>query len=385
MVTRPGWLVVVGSVLVVAAGRLFGLPELYLLGATGIALVVVAVVVVRRRAPVLDVERTIHPRQVPLGTSSRVELRITNRGRRRTPVLSMHDPVAGTVGATVSLAPLAPAEKQAASYRLPTEHRGVVRIGPLDAQLTDAFGLARRRFTVAGDAALTVLPAIEDLGGPSTGGGFDDPLAGVVHPVLGSAGDEDFATLRPYVVGDDLRRVHWSSSARADDLLVRQDDPPWQGHVTVLLDARRSHLDAEHFELAVSAAASLLHAVALRGDRARLVITDGTDSGLLDARTGRDTLLEHLAVVDRHPGTDLPQPAVDGRTRSGGLVLVTGTPVAVDVGILRTLRSRFAAIRVVAIAEDPAPVPGVEVVAVPDGVSFASAWRTSSRRPVALR
>lgn len=395
MVTRPGWLLLIGSIVTVVAGRAFGLPELYLLGATGAALLLGAYVLVRRSPPNLDAERTVHPQRVHLGGLSRVELRITNRSRRRAPVVTLHDPVEGTVGARVSLAPLAPGEDQAASYRLPTERRGIVRVGPLEAQVTDAFGLVGRRFRVAGDAALTVLPAIEDLGGLASGGGLDDPLAGIAHPVLGSLGDEDFATLRPYVVGDDLRRVHWASSARAGDLLVRQDDPPWQGHLTVLLDGREERLGAEQFEVAVSAAASLVNAIAIRGDRARLIITNGTDTGLLDARAGRDTLLEHLAVVQRHRGGHLPEPAIDGRTRTGGLILVTGTPNGRDLARLVAQRPRFANIRLVIIDPSvigggrqyhrPPNAPGVEAVVVDGDHTFGEAWRDSMQRPAVRR
>ena len=395
MVTRSGWLLLMGSVVTVVAGRAFALPELYLLGATGAALLLAAFVLVRRPPPNLDVERTVHPPRVHLGGQSRVELCITNRSLRRAPVVTLHDPVEGTVGARVSLAPLDPGEDQAASYRLPTERRGIVRVGPLEAQVTDAFGLVRRCFAVAGDATLTVLPAIENLGGLASGGGLDDPLAGIAHPVLGSLGDEDFATLRPYVVGDDLRRVHWASSARAGDLLVRQDDPPWQGHLTVVLDAREERLDADQFEVAVSAAASLVNAIAVRGDRARLIITNGTDTGLLDARAGRDTLLEHLAVVKLHQGGELPEPALDGRSRTGGLILVTGTPNGSDLARLVAQRSRFATIRLVII--DPSVIggarqyhptansPGVEAVVVDRDHPFGEAWRESMRRTAVRR
>lgn len=395
MLTRSGWLVLVGSALTIAAGRLFGLGELYLLGATGISLTLVALLLVRRRPPVVDVERIIVPLRVHLGGTSRVELRIINRGHRPAPLLTLHDPVAGTIGATVSLAPLAPGGREAASYRLPTDRRGLVAVGPLEAQLTDAFGLARRRFPVAGPAALTVLPAIEILSGLATGGRLEDPLVGVAHPVLGVAGDGDFATLRPYVVGDDLRRVHWSSSARAGDLLVRQDDPPWQGHLTVLLDARSDHVDEDRFELAVSAAASLVHAVAERGDRARLVLTNGTDTGLLDARAARFRLLEHLAVVQRHRPSKLPAFSRDGRSRTGGLVLVTGTPAPDDLAHLATQRSRFASVRLVVVDPSavegrerepaPSPGPGIDVVVIERNISFAAAWSAALRRPAVRR
>ncbi len=389
MVTRSGWLVLVASLVTLAGGRAFALPELYVFGATGIALLLVAVMQARRSLPTLRVERVVHPRRVHLGGSSRVELRITNTGTRRSPVLTLHDPVAGTVGARVSLAPLGPAQTQVASYRLPTERRGLVAVGPLEARRTDPFGLARRTVVVADRAALTVLPAIESLNHRPAGAGLDDPLHGFAHPVRGGAGDEDFATLRPYVVGDDLRRVHWASSARVGDLVVRQDDPPWQGHLTVVLDARGDRIDAERFEVAVTATASLVYAVGVRGDRIRLVITDGTDTGLVDARAGRDTVLEHLAVVQRHPSSDRAFVPTTGRRRSGGLVFITGTPTPGDLAHLIADRSRFATVWLVTIdpsavgraADGPlaGPRPGIEVAHVDGATSFPSAWAAAGR------
>ena len=95
------------------------------------------------------------------------------------------------------------------------------------------------------------------------GGGRHEPLPGMSHRVVATSGVEDLVTLRPYVVGDDLRRVHWPSTAHADELQVRRDEERWQGHLTVLLDAQRRCARApRRFERAVSAAAGIIHAVA---------------------------------------------------------------------------------------------------------------------------
>lgn len=387
MVTRAGWSLVAGALVTLAVGRVLGLPELAVLGTTGLVLVAAAVVRVSRPLPPLEIVRRVLPGRVPVGGRSRVELVVTNRGRRRTPLLTLHDPVAGTIGARVALAPLASGASQSASYRLPTERRGVVQIGPLSVARTDAFGLARRSTDVVGTDGLTVLPAISPLRGRGVGSGLDDPLAGLSQARAGGAGNEDFSTLRPYVVGDDLRRIHWASSARAGDLLVRQDDPPWRGHVTVLLEARTDRTDPERFELAVTAAASILHAAARQADRARLIITDGTDTGLVDARAASDLLLEHLALVVRHEGGGLPDTPADGRSRTGSLVLLSGSPTAGDVARLTAHRGRFATVRVVVFdppsgtpAALPGLAPGVEVVRIDDANPFPAAWDLASRR-----
>ncbi len=390
MVTRSGRLLLVASVLTLGAGRAFGLAEFFVLGAIGIALVGWATIEVRRRPADLDVERIVHPRRVHLGGYSRVELRVTNRSERRSPLLTLLDPVAGTVGARVALAPLEPGAATSARYRLPTECRGIVQVGPLVAQRADAFGLARRCTVVADVAALTVLPAIESLGGFAKGGAIDDPLSGFGHPIVGAAGDEDFATLRPYAVGDDLRRVHWASSARAGDLLIRRDDPLWKGHITVLLDGREDRVDAETFEVAVCAAASLIHAVAAKGDRCRLVITDGTDSGLVDARAAQDTLLEYLAVVSRHAPQQLNTSNTGARGRTGGLVLMTSEPTPADLAHLRAAQRTFATVHLVVF--DPSCAGGMPLgrpLDVDDGVDFSfvdaatpfpMAWARRGRR-----
>ena len=90
------------------------------------------------------------------------------------------------------------------------------------------------------------LPRVDDVRPvPFTSG--NDPLAGAAPHALGRTGD-DFYALRPYVVGDDLRRIHWPSTARHDELLVRQQEQPWQGRTTVVLDVRRAAHDAASFE-----------------------------------------------------------------------------------------------------------------------------------------
>lgn len=386
MPTRAGWALLGAVAVAVITGRTLALVELYVLAGIGAAAVVLALAQVRRRPPRLTVERVVRPRKVHLGDPCTVQLRVGNPGRRRTPLVTLVDPIGATSGARMVLAPLDPGEERTAAYRLPTHRRGVQQIGPLQMVRTDPLGLSSRRHRLADPLNLTVLPAVQPLGGRAPGSGRDDPLAGEARPAPGRDGDDDFASLRPYVVGDDLRRVHWPTTARTGDLTVRLDDPPWQGQLTVVLDARADHIDAERFEVAVSLAASLLHAVAEQGDRARLVVTDGTDTGALDARTAHDLFLEHLAVVARHPGLTLPpEPAT---AASGERVVVSGSFAGVDLVRTRPARPGGPASRVVVVAAPASPEPprgpgdGVELIVVHPGEPFAAAWTRRTRAAV---
>ncbi len=109
-------------------------------------------------------------------------------------------------------------------------------VGPLRAERTDPFGLARRTTDVAPVADLTVYPRVDAVHPLPDSPGSDRHL-NAPRAAFGVAG-EDFYALRPYEVGDDLRRVHWPSTARRDELMIRQNETPWQGRATVLLDTR---------------------------------------------------------------------------------------------------------------------------------------------------
>ena len=102
-------------------------------------------------------------------------------------------------------------------------------------------------------STLVVYPAVDDITAASRSDGIDPH--GWRTPGLQTGGDE-FHSLRPYVIGDDLRRVHWPTTARRDELTVRQDERHQQGRTTVMLDVRRAVHDEASFERAVSATAS---------------------------------------------------------------------------------------------------------------------------------
>jgi uncharacterized protein (DUF58 family) len=255
----------------------------------------------------------------------------------------------------------------------------------LRVRLADPFGFAAISIIAAPVTRLTVYPRIDIIAPLPTGNG-QDPLAGADHPHALAGSGEDFYALRPYVRGDDLRRVHWPSTARTDELMIRQDEMPWQGRATVVVDTRGSTTTPEALEVVLSAAASIVTACWRRQSLLRLVTTGGFDSGFAAGHAHVDSILEHLAGADTDSGDLLRVLATVRREGSGGLSVVTtvGAPAS-DVSAVSSLRSRYGTAALVlferaAWAPNAAPLPdrpvpaGTRLVHVSTAGGFPAAW-----------
>ena len=341
LLTRRGWGVLGGSIALGLAGQALGVVELYVLAAGGVGLVMACAGFVLTRGLDVEASRHLRPPHVYAGDSSRVDLSVRNPTRRRTPVVTLTDALAGGPRqATLLLPPLEPGQAEEARYRLPAERRGVFSVGPLVAERTDAFGLARRTTEVAPVADLTVYPRVDAVQPLPDSPGSDRHL-NAPRAAFGVAG-EDFYALRAYEVGDDLRRVHWPSTARRDELMIRQNEMPWQGRATVVLDTRgRFHTDSS-FEAAVSAAASILAACWQRRSMVRLVTTDGFDSGFGTGVAHLEVLLSRLALVEPSGADTLATLGVGqsgaGRSGDGAVAAITTAAVPpADLAVLGRL------------------------------------------------
>jgi len=388
VITRPGVLVLLGSAALALTGRLLGLVEAYVLAAAGVGLVVLAVGQVLVLQPRLRIRRSVRPERVHVGNPARVEIDVTSTGRVRTPVLTLVDPIGRRAGARLRLAPVPAGGAVRAAYRLPTRTRGEVTVGPLQVEVGDPFGLARRTQVAADEVRLVVLPHIDRVAALPPPAG-SEPLSGHEgRPGLGLSGDE-FHALRPYVVGDDIRRVHWPMSARSDDLVVRQDDEPRQGRLTVVLDVTSAHTSTEGFERMVSAAASIAAAHWERGEIVRLLTSDNQDTGWVTGQAAFDNLLEVLAVAQRSPRADLDR--VLGLTDAGAhavVVVTAGRPDA-DIATIAGRRARRAGRRTGltvirflghAPSQLAGAIRGVRVIDVAPSRPFPIVWEEASVR-----
>ena len=324
--TRRGWTLVGASAALLLGGRAVGSVGLVGLGLAGLLLTVFALVAVAPWAPALEARRLARPGRVHVGGEGRVVLE--GRTTARTPLLALTEYVDGGLRAARFVLPPGPAGSPfEAVYRVPTEQRGLHTLGPLVGIVSDPLGLARRSWELLAATDLVVRPRLHDVLAPGRGGGGEqDPRAeGPRVPAFEASGD--FLALRDYESGDDPRRVHWRSSARHGHLVVRQDESAAPGRVVLLLDTRPWVHDAQSFEVAVEAVASI--AMRLAHDDAPVEVL--TSSGQVLARPGPGTLellMDRLAVVEASEPDLLA--AVGARlTRRlgvGAVVACTGAP-----------------------------------------------------------
>ncbi len=381
MLTRAGLATLVVSIAILAGGRLFGLPELFVLGAGGLIVLAVAVLFVAIRRLQVEVSRQLSPPRVHAGNPCRVDLVLRNRSRLRSPVLRLRDDVSGTQGVELLVAPMRHGSGTQAVYRLPTDRRGLVEVGPLRLTVTDPFGLARLTTTGDREVSLIVYPRVDEVAPVRRSSGSDLERQTVQQQQVAPSGD-DFYALREYVVGDDLRRVHWPSSARHDELMVRQDEIPWHGRLTVMLDCRRLAMPGT-FEAMVSATASIAMASSRRGDQIRVMTTDGEDSGYGTGPHHLTRILTQLALVEQ--SDHQMAPALDQLTSagsSGAVVAVTTGEDALDGAIMRRAAASYRR-RVIVLFGQTGALPvgsggavrSTTIIRVDAPGGFAEAWR----------
>lgn len=150
------------------------------------------------------------------------------------------------------------------SYNLQPSRRGRWPLGPALVRSSDPFGMILADTAVGGAEIVPVWPAVIDLS--ATAGA----LMGLADRVVLGARtpSPDDAALRDYREGDDMRRVHWKSSARRGTMLVRSDERAGRRPATVIMDLPR---DVDAIEWTISAATSIALSVLDSGHPVRLL------------------------------------------------------------------------------------------------------------------
>jgi uncharacterized protein (DUF58 family) len=279
-------------------GFLLGERGLLCVGIALIALPLLAAAGARRGQYRLATSRIISPPRVPAGHTANVTLRLDNVSRVSTGLLLAEDAVPYALGTRPRYV-LDKIERNGTrelTYSLRSDLRGKFEIGPLQLRVADSFGLVEITRSLSGRTMFIVTPRVVALARTVISRSWAGEGEGRAR--LAAMAGEDDVIPREYRDGDELRRVHWKSTARYGELMVRREEQRWRNRATVLLDSRSSsHLGAgagSSFEMAVSAAASLGVHVAQEGLTGQFI----TDTDVL--RSGpffEDRLLDALAVI----------------------------------------------------------------------------------------
>jgi len=370
-----------GAAVLVVAGVALHYPELAVLGTAAVAALVGAAGHVAVR-PGLTVARTAEPDRVSRGEPCEQTLRVATTSRWRTATLLARDRC-GPASVPVPLVRLRPRRDTTLRYPVPTHRRGVVDVGPLWVTRRDPLGLLTVTRRYGDPARVWVHPRAHPLTAVPTGTArsLDGRVDRVPH------GSITFDTLRDYVIGDELRHVHWRTTAKVGALMVREHVDTSLPRIVVLLDDRAGTWPAgtDGFEAACEAAASVIVAAARDELAVRLLLVAGAPGGAALPQPGpvppAGALLDALAEAD----PAVPDPDALAATvrllrqhrRGDTVVYLTGAGHPGELALIASLRPVYPSVvaGVFGVPDaEASTVEGVHVLAVPDAVAFAAAW-----------
>src|ERR1017187_2347054 len=322
------------------AGLLLGERDLVSVGALLIALPLLAALAASRARYRLSCVRSVSPPRVPAEQTARVTLRLENVSRLPTGLLLAEDTVPYALGTRPRyvLNGIERGGVRELSYPLRSDLRGKFTIGPLEIRVADSFSLVELGRSFSSRTTFVVTPRVVPLPRAVIAGSWMGDGDGRTRTA--AAAGEDDVVPRAYRDGDELRRVHWRSTARYGELMVRREEQRWRNRVMLLLDTRRSaHCGTgatSSFEFAVSAAASIGVHLAREGLDGQLI----TDTGPITSPARfEDVLLDSLSVVRQSGNRDLSHGAGALRAAEGGLVvLVAGRLSAAEARRLAASR-----------------------------------------------
>ncbi|NGN91493.1 DUF58 domain-containing protein [Nocardioides sp. KC13] len=401
----------------IVCGILLDQSTLSRIGMLLVALPLVTAVVAAWGRYRLALVRHIEPHLTEAGQPARVELTIANEGRIPTGTLLLEETVPYALGGRPRFVVdrIGFGWRHRLGYQVRSEIRGRFDIGPMRVTVADPFGLVELNRAFQSTQPFTVTPRVLPL--PSTPLTGNATASGDSRPRAFIGGSAEDVTVREYRRGDELRRVHWRSSARLGELMVRREEQPWQARATVFLDNRRSVHRGQgagsSFEQAVVVAASVAVHLVEAGYSVRLVTSAGTSPGAnlagelnagwhdREGQADAAALLEALAVVETVQHHRIDASWIGEAGQGGVTVAVLGSLDEEDAAVLRRVRHHTGAALAFALDVDgwsavhlapeqqrPSGVPlliqnGWKAVELGIGDSVATRWRELGTRGAA--
>jgi len=354
-------LLILAGILVLTAFST-GEPFLFYLVYLGVLVIGGSYVLTRLGLADLEAGYAVNQLSGHVGDRIRVTYTLRNTSRIAKPWLEIHNPTslpAGLPGRAISLGGRS---ERSWLIRTPLTRRGHFRIEPLQIRTGDPFGFFESSASVGSGINVTVYPRLEPV-----------PLWRLPASNLdGSHAMRErtlqatplATTVRPWAPGDAFNRIHWKSTARHGDILVKEFDLEQTADAWVILDLERSAQrgtgDESTVEVAVRAAAAVADKALVENRAVGMTVNAHRLAQLQPDRGGRQHLkvMQLLAAVDGDGATPLAEALVASvqRIRRGmTAIIITASLDRGWVKPLATLRSRGVACVVISL-----DIPGFE-------------------------
>jgi uncharacterized protein (DUF58 family) len=336
-ITQTGLIVVTAGVAMTFLGFAFGYVAFSVAG-TLVLLATMLAAITTFSVPTLEVERVVEPRRVARGNAAHGLVSVKNAQSRPSRACTAYDRF-GARSVAVDIPSLRSRRSIVVSYELPTQRRGEMIVGPLAIRRTDPLGLFVASRTVGTTASVLVEPKIFAV---------DPRPSGRLRHLEGPRSDKSnqgtmtFHSLREYTRGDDIRQVHWRSSARTGTLMVREHVDTSLPSTVIVLDTCTYHYNDDLFEEAVDVASSIAAASQGRNFPVRFLTTSGVAIVVRAGQRGQElrNLLSTVAA-DEHGSI----PRTTGKVLHGHdhdtIVVVGGDIDTTDVINVSAMARRF--------------------------------------------
>ncbi|NUQ00449.1 MAG: DUF58 domain-containing protein [Armatimonadetes bacterium] len=312
-----------GALFIYFVAVLFSLPSLFFMAAALVIAPAVSYLLAALGLREIRGERRIPSRLWP-DEKVEVEIRLENRALLPKCLLRIDEDLPDGLGGDEAsppgcVVPMLWGDLTTCGYPLIARYRGRYRLAPLVATAVDTFDLFRARRQIGPSNEIVVYPrrvplSIHALHAPT--------LDGMIRRSRPVASGVDFRGTREYQPGDDLRRIHWRSTARRGRPIVVEFEEPATTDLFIVLDVSPTAAQGEGrentFETAVTVAASVIEYELEHGNAVGLYLDGPEPTHLALTRERHELLrfLEALALVE----ADAPRPLAETIARAGELV-----------------------------------------------------------------
>lgn len=284
--------------------------------------------------------KRVLPYRVMSGEMVSVEIEVTNRKWFLSSwLLAARDQVAHVrdrFQATTLFVRVPAGQTQRSHYFVRFSQRGEYSFGPLELTTHFPLGLVERGLVFNDFAKLTVHPRVGRMTSRWRSDLWNATELAEQRRRRAGLFDDEFQRIREYRVGDNPKAIHWRTTARRGELMVREYQQTRDRDLVLLVElwqpAHPTDADLDRVELAVSFAATVLHENLRQSREARLrMIVVGSRVFAWDHLSSLEHALDHLALASSSSAAEI-RPVLDETMQrissSSRVVVVSSRPRA---------------------------------------------------------